>query len=189
MHLKKNIRFILGLIVFAYLSNAYAKAKPQAVESETAIQNAVLVHINAYRKQHGLSPLKMDNNMVREARQHSLDMAAHRMPFGHQDFSKRIARLHKKIKNTGAGAENVAYNYKSAQIVVQQWVRSSGHKRNIVGNYDLTGIGVIRDKQGTLYYTQLFLRTTKEHPRVSTQATRRPPFGVSFGGISFRRGA
>jgi uncharacterized protein YkwD len=188
MHLKKNISFILGFFALAFLSNAYATAKPQAVENETAIQNAVLVQINAYRKQHGLSPLKMDNNMVREARQHSLDMATHRMPFGHQDFFKRITRLHKQIKNTGAGAENVAYNYKNAQIVVQQWVRSSGHKRNIVGNYDLTGIGVIRDKQGKLYYTQLFLRTTKGNPHVSAHTARRPPFGVSFGGISFRRG-
>ncbi|USQ13349.1 CAP domain-containing protein [Legionella lytica] len=189
MHFKKYLRFIFGFIALVFLSSAYANTKPQVVESETAIQNAVLVHINTYRKQHGLPPLKMDNNMVREAKQHSLDMAAHRMPFGHQDFSKRITRLHKQIKNTGAGAENVAYNYKNAQIVVQQWLRSSGHKRNIVGNYDLTGIGVARDKQGKLYYTQLFLRTTKETPRVSTHATRRAPFGVSFGGISFRRSA
>ncbi|MFJ1268281.1 CAP domain-containing protein [Legionella lytica] len=189
MHFKKYISFILGFIALAFISNAYANVQPQVVESETAIQNAVLVHINAYRKQHGLSPLKMDNDMVREARQHSLDMATHRMPFGHQDFAKRITRLHKQLKNTGAGAENVAYNYKNAQIVVQQWVRSSGHKRNIVGNYDLTGIGVIRDKQGKLYYTQLFLRTSKGNTPKPTHATRRPPFGVSFGGISFRRSA
>ncbi|WP_058535753.1 CAP domain-containing protein [Legionella saoudiensis] len=185
---KKNIA-LFSFIALAFLSTAYANTKPQAVESETAIQNAVLMEINAYRKQHGLSPLKMENNMVREARLHSQDMATHRMPFGHQGFGKRITRLHKQIKNTGAGAENVAYNYKNAHIVVQQWLRSPGHKRNIVGNYDLTGIGVIRDKHGKLYYTQLFLRTTKANVHTPTHAARRAPFGVSFGGISFRRSA
>lgn len=159
MLFKKKIYIILSLMILTLLQNAYAASKQKSIGHETAIQNAILVHINQYRTQHRLPPLKMDNNMVREARQHSLDMATHKMPFGHQDFTKRIAHLHQQIKNSGAGAENIAYNYKDARTVVQQWIRSPGHKRNIVGNYNLTGIGVVRDKQGKLYFTQIFLRT------------------------------
>ncbi|MFT4058120.1 MAG: CAP domain-containing protein [Legionella sp.] len=172
MSLKKKI-IILGALFLSLWQTSYA----QPPLSETAIQNAVLVHINEYRHKHGLSTLHMNNDMVREAKQHSLDMAHHRMPFGHQGFLKRVERLHRRIKNSGAGAENIAYNYKDAHTVVQQWLLSPGHKRNIDGNYNLTGIGVARDNQGHLYYTQIFLRADDKQHQVSV---RRPFFGVSF---------
>lgn len=176
MNFKTKLILLISLILS---SGQIANAQPMPSQpSETAIQNAVLIHINAYRQKHGLGVLKMDQDMVREARQHSLDMANHRMPFGHQGFGKRIARLHQRVKNSGAGAENVAYNYKSARIVVEQWLRSPGHKRNIDGQYNVTGIGVARDRQGHLYYTQLFLRTGKATQQV--RSTRRPFFGASF---------
>lgn len=134
-------------------------ATPWAYASDTAIEQAVLLHINQYRHQHGLAPLKMDAKMSQEARTHSIDMAKHKIPFGHKYFQKRIAHLHQTIKNSGAGAENVAFNYKDAQDVVRNWVKSPGHQRNIVGNYHVTGIGIARDKNGKIYFTQIFLNT------------------------------
>lgn len=154
----KALIILISLLssIFQY-SHAGAPAKNK--DSDTAIQNAILVHINEYRHKHGLSPLKMDNKIVREAKNHSLDMANHTMPFGHKYFKSRIDRLHAEIKNSNAGAENVAYNYKDAQDVVKNWVRSPGHRRNIEGNYNLTGIGIARDQKGKIYFTQIFLRT------------------------------
>jgi len=32
-------------------------------------------------------------------------------------------------------AENIAYGHKSVQTVMQAWLRSPGHRRNIMGNY------------------------------------------------------
>lgn len=182
MSFKKNKIIILSSIILSLLHSAYAKPSTKHIESDTAIQNAVLVHINEYRQQHGLSKLKMDNNMIREAKRHSMDMATHKMPFGHKNFLKRVAVLHSQIKNSGAGAENVAYNYKDARTVVQQWVLSPGHKRNIVGNYNLTGIGIARDKQGKIYYTQLFLRTNEHNTSTNNRryVSARPFFGVPF---------
>jgi uncharacterized protein YkwD len=153
MSLKTKL-LILSSILGLNVSFAYAAA----VESETSIQNAVLFYINEYRQHHGLSKLTMDSRMVAQAKQHSQDMANHRMGFGHKYFEQRIATLRSQIKNTGAGSENVAYNYKNAREVVQQWVKSPGHRRNIEGHFNLTGVGVARDKQGKLYYTQMFLQ-------------------------------
>ena len=156
----KNIKttIILISLLSSLFQCAYA-APAKQVASDTAIQNAILIHINEYRQKHGLSPLKMDNRIVKEAKNHSIDMANHTMTFGHKYFKSRIDRLHSQIKNSNAGAENVAYNYKDAQDVVNNWVRSPGHKRNIDGNYNLTGIGIARDKKGKIYFTQIFLRT------------------------------
>jgi uncharacterized protein YkwD len=175
---------ILYLIFFNLLPCAYATTARKHSDSDANIQRAVLFYINEYRQQHGLSKLTMDNNIVSQAKQHSLDMATHHMPFGHKDFAKRIAKLHAQIKNSGGGAENVAYNYKNAQEVVRQWLRSPGHKRNIVGKYNLTGIGVARDKQGKLYYTQIFLQTGSK----SRYATRKH-LQLSLPFFSFRGNA
>lgn len=166
---------------FVILFNSLAQAGSHQVESETTIQNAVLFYINEYRQAHGLSKLIMDNRIVAQAKQHSLDMATHRMGFGHLDFDKRIAKLRAQIKHAGAGSENVAYNYKNAREVVNQWVRSSGHRRNIEGHFNLTGIGIVRDKQGKLYFTQIFLQTSNNPPTHTT----RPFFMRRFANYEF----
>lgn len=179
MSLKNKIIIFIS-IIFNLLPCAFAAtAAPKSIESDTAIQNAVLVYVNEYRQQHGLPKLKMDERIVVQAKQHSQDMATHRMSFGHKDFEKRIAKLRSQIKNTGGGSENVAYNYKTARIVVSQLVLSPGHKRNILGHFNLTGIGVARDKQGKLYYTQIFLQTGKN----KSYAVIRPSLSVPFFGI------
>ncbi|MFI4918758.1 MAG: CAP domain-containing protein [Legionellales bacterium] len=151
------------IILTAFLSSCvqflYADTVTTNKTSDTAIQNSILIHINEYRQQHHLPKLKMNNFIVKEAKQHSIDMANHSMPFGHKHFSQRIKKLYAQINNANAGAENVAYNYKDASDVVKNWLRSPGHKRNIDGHYNLTGIGVARDQKGKLYFTQIFVRT------------------------------
>jgi uncharacterized protein YkwD len=131
---------------------------------DTTIEHDILVYVNQYRQQHHLPPLQNNAHIAYEARNHSIDMANHTMPFGHKYFKSRIDRLHDHIKNSNAGAENVAYNYKDGQDVVKNWLKSPGHRRNIEGNYNLTGIGIARDARGKIYFTQIFLRTGKTAP-------------------------
>lgn len=167
MHFIKKI-VMLGLIAF--------HLPVLAQINDNVIQEEILVHINQYRQQHGLSKLRMHPQMVKEAKQHSRNMANHKITFGHQGFMGRIKRLRAHITHAGAGAENVAYNYKDAKTVVREWLKSPGHKRNIDGQYDLTGIGIARDKQGKIYFTELFLR-------IENQATIKKyqrPWGVPF---------
>lgn len=130
-----------------------------AAPTEEAMPLQILHYINEYRVAHGLNTLKMNEQVSEEARLHSRNMAIHRIGFGHIGFGKRIERLYKRVGNCQGGAENVAYNYKSAKTVVSEWIKSPGHRRNIVGNYNLTGIGIARDAQGKPYYTQIFLKT------------------------------
>lgn len=179
-----KVTLILIPLLLSLFQSVYAGKPTKQSDGDTAIQNAVLVHINEYRKQHGLSVLKMDNKIVVEAKKHSIDMANHSMPFGHKYFMTRIDRLHDQIKNSNAGAENVAYNYKDAQDVVKNWLRSPGHKQNIDGNYNLTGIGVARDSKGKLYFTQIFLRTG-----TSSKYAARRPFPNFLTKSFFRRNA
>jgi hypothetical protein len=63
---------------------------------------------------------------------------------------------------------------------VDGWIKSPGHRHNIVGRYNLTGIGIVRDSAGKLYYTQLFARTEKKPTQHAHQTTHhaRPRFFI-----------
>ncbi|MBF2005642.1 CAP domain-containing protein [Chlorogloeopsis fritschii PCC 9212] len=127
--------------------------------STSAIEQSVHEKINAHRATKGLSALTRNSSIDSQARTHSRNMANGSVPFGHQGFSDRV-------KNTGlsysAAAENVAYNcgYSDpATQAVKGWLNSSGHRRNIEGNYKLTGIGVAATSDGKcFYFTQIFMR-------------------------------
>ncbi len=135
-----------------------ATAATAIANTDASMQKEILYHINKYRITHGMSMLKMNNLITQEATAHSRDMAQHKMPFGHLKYEQRMGRLFKAIEHSNGGAENVAYNYKTAEIVVQEWIKSPGHRQNIRGSYNLTGIGIARDERGRMYYTQMFVR-------------------------------
>jgi uncharacterized protein YkwD len=112
--------------------------------------------INQHRKAKGLAALVNNPVIETEARRHTVAMASHRSPFGHDGFSYRSKVITSRIQGITATAENVAYGSKSAEEVVEGWLKSPGHKKNIEGKFRLTGIGVARDEKSVLYFTQIF---------------------------------
>ena len=128
--------------------------------SLTSIEQAVQTQINQYRQQHNLPPLTIDERISNIARIHSQNMASGAVPFSHNGFQERVGAI-AKIIPLSASAENVAYNkgYSDpATQAVQGWLHSSGHLRNIEGNYNQTGIGVAMNDKGEYYFTQIFIR-------------------------------
>ena len=105
--------------------------------------------------------MAIDERLVEQARIHNRNMGEGTVPFGHQGFQERVAAAGIPYKSA---AENVAYNNypDPATAAVEGWIASEGHRRNIEGNFDLTGIGVFRNEKGTYYLTQLFMLSGKE---------------------------
>lgn len=159
MEMRTRLRYkpmLLGALILMCIWTT-SQAKPQA-ETDAEMPILILQHINTYRTSHGLQALKMDPVISLEAKKHSLDMATHRLGFGHDYFNDRIKHIYARVPHCRGGAENVAYNYKNAAHVVREWIKSPGHKRNIDGRYNLTGIGIARDLKGKIYFTQMFIR-------------------------------
>lgn len=132
----------------------------QSTDSAT-IEQAVHTQINQYRQQRGLSPLTIDKNISDIARTHSQNMAKGTVPFSHNGFQERVGAIALTISYNSA-AENVAYNMgytDPATKAVQGWLNSTGHRQNIEGNYNMTGIGVAMNAKGEYYFTQLFIRS------------------------------
>lgn len=176
-----NVRLILLLLLGFGLVATFACASKPASTSKTSakssagsstsasrpvgtastapkLEDDILVLINKHRKSKGLPALT--NNLVieAEARRHSMAMATKRIAFGHEGFNIRSKIVTSKVPGTNAVAENVAFGSSTAKEVVDGWLKSPGHKKNIEGNYKLTGIGVARDQQSQLYFTQIFAR-------------------------------
>jgi uncharacterized protein YkwD len=47
---------------------------------------------------------------------------------------------------------------KPDQQAVQGWLKSPGHYKNIVGDFDMSGIGVTKNAKGEYYLTQIFIK-------------------------------
>jgi Uncharacterized protein with SCP/PR1 domains len=122
------------------------------------LERDILNLVNEYRKSRKLPPLSNNAAMEYQARMHSMNMATLRIPFGHQGLSFRMKYIKEKVSGVTEVAENVAYGNLSAKAVVQGWLKSPGHKKNIEGNYKYSGVGVARNAQNQVYFTQIFAK-------------------------------
>ena len=126
----------------------------------TALEQSVHQQVNQYRKSRNLPPLTLDSRISVQARVHSDAMASGQVPFSHQGFEERV-RLSTKSIPFRSAAENVAYNQgfsDPGRQAVEGWIKSSGHRKNMEGNFNLTGIGVSKNARGEYYFTQIFIR-------------------------------
>lgn len=59
-----------------------------------------------------------------------------------------------------AAAENIASGQRSASEVMNSWMNSSGHRANILSStYNQIGVGVAKNNNGNLYWTQMFIKS------------------------------
>ena len=128
----------------------------QSTNLET-MESDILKYVNEDRVAHGLSPLQMNELESSLAAKHSLDMSSGKVKFGHDGFNTRAKTIQKALGSAEIG-ENVAEGSMTAREVVDGWLHSPGHKKNIEGNFTLTGIGYAADKKGNIYFTQIFSR-------------------------------
>lgn len=148
--MKKMIRLMVALAMMV--------AIPGLALAQGKIEKEILELVNQHRKKKGLAALEMNAAISAAAAKHSRNMATKKIRPGHDGFDERMDKLLKEIKGTNATAENVAYGARDAERVVEMWLDSKGHRKNIEGDYNLTGIAVERAKDGTLYFTQIFMR-------------------------------
>jgi uncharacterized protein YkwD len=122
------------------------------------ISVAILYYVNLYRKSIGRVPIQPNSFESEVAMQHSIRMAKGLIPFGHEGFPSRIRMIEKQLGPMQSTAENVAMGQMTAREVVDTWLRSPSHRKNIEGNFILSGIGCARNTQGVIYYTEIFTR-------------------------------
>jgi uncharacterized protein YkwD len=145
------MRKLLLIIVILTLSSV-AGAAP-------ANPATILQGINTFRHQQGLPPLEANAAVAKIAARHSANMADHRVPFSHEGFRRRMQQLFAQFPETHGAAENVAFSdWDDATRIVNQWLSSPLHRKNILGNFNLTGIGIARGDHQRVFVTEIFLK-------------------------------
>lgn len=130
------------------------------VDSGTTVSvevQQVLKETNAYRAENGLAPLSLHLKLSQVAQQKATDMAKNRY-FSHT--SPTLGSPFDQMKANGISyrraAENIAMGQRSASEVVDAWMKSPGHRANILDR-NLTHIGIGYDANGR-YWVQQFIQ-------------------------------
>lgn len=119
-----------------------------------ALRDAVLAQVNAERAGQGLRPLTAAPALTNAAQAHACDSAT-RNRMGHQgsDGSTLATRVKREGYRFREVAENVAQGYPDPASVMQGWMASTGHRRNILSpGLRNAGLGVAIGSTGDLHW-------------------------------------
>ena len=130
---------------------------PDKNSSISAFEREVVELVNEIRKENGLSPLTIDEDLSRVARLKSQDMSDNNY-FDHTSptYGSPFDMMGKFGITYRAAAENIAKGQKTPESVVNAWMNSSGHRKNILSS-SYTHIGVGHVAKGN-YWTQMFIK-------------------------------
>ena len=138
-----------------------APSTPSTPNDIRVLETEVIRLVNAERAKAGRSALTENNEVSRVARIKSNDFIENNY-FSHN--SPTYGTPFEMLESFGitftAAAENIARGQRTAAEAMNSWMNSSGHRANILSStYNQIGVGVARANDGTLHWTQIFIRS------------------------------
>jgi uncharacterized protein YkwD len=133
-------RFPLRAFLVALALGGVASA-PVAADPAQSVLSA----INAVRAKAGCAPLKVNKALMTAAQTHARNMAEQNF-FGHTGKDGRgfASRIRSQGYRYGLAAENIAAGQPTVERAVQAWLKSPGHRRNILNcKFRDTGIAMV----------------------------------------------
>jgi uncharacterized protein YkwD len=131
-------------------------AQAAAAPADPTAEAAVLALVNEARVDAGCGALTADPALAAVARAHSADMRdrdyfSHTSPEGRSPFDRA-----EQAGVDYSRAENIAFGQADAAAVMEAWLKSPGHRANIL-DCELTKLGVgVAEGAGGPWWTQLF---------------------------------
>ncbi len=152
--IKRSLSMGVGIAAFVACFTVWAPAAPGAPGSAA---DQVIGLTNAQRAKAGCPALRADTRLTRAAQAHSSDMAARGVLSHNSAAGDPGARIRAVGYSARGWAENIASGQRGPSEVVDAWMRSPGHRANILncGLRDI-GVGLAQGRNGTPYWTQDF---------------------------------
>jgi uncharacterized YkwD family protein/spore coat assembly protein SafA len=124
-----------------------------------SIDDDVINLTNAERTKNGLKPLAADWELSRVARYKSADMRdKHYFSHTSPTYGDPFNMMRSFGINYRSAAENIAAGQRTANEVVQSWMNSPGHRKNILNaSYTHMGSGYASGGDYGHYWTQMFI--------------------------------
>jgi len=146
----------------SHISNKNKNSR--TIGSTSVLEREVFELINRKRAQSNLQPLVWSDRAAQVARLHSRNMASY-------NFFSHVGVDGKRVDGRADGAglnnwrqigENIAYNRgfgNPVESVVESWMRSPGHRQNLLGgSWKESGVGITITSNGKYYFTQVFIK-------------------------------
>lgn len=151
--------------------------KPPAPKGDAA---AMLGALNRIRAAEGLASLRYDPRLAEAAGRQASAMAKARS-MSHDVGGSFERRMDAAKLGRIRAVENVAVGYPDVPSVIEGWMASSGHRRNILYPY-ARRMGLAQARGGKDVYWALILASEEEQiPRMPQAATSAPlPFGMNL---------
>lgn len=112
---------------------------------------------NRERARRGLPALSVDPRLEAAASRHAADMASRRkMSHRGSDRSSPFQRMQAEGYQYRRAAENVAAGAFTLETLMNSWMNSPGHRRNILGPYTQAGASFATGEGGTSYWCVTF---------------------------------
>lgn len=196
---KKNLKAWLvfgGLLLVVPLASWLIPSSPSALERGSdrigwsdameadAVARDVYVRVNDERRARGLPPLEWHEGLADIARRWSEEMIATTFEHSTAEF-----RVHPEFPGTG---ENIAMGQSSSDVLHVGWMRSDGHRENILNpDYSAIGVGVVCRNDGTMWATQIFgiphgVTSSEGRPATQAEPIERQDPGVGCPGTRAR---
>ena len=133
-----------GMVALAApVSTSADRGRPEWTEADALSRGSVLAAMNGYREKRDLPPLRRNARLDAAAADRIRDMFAqgyfdHVAPDGTPPF---VWVRHRGYTYAALG-ENLASGQRGARQVVEAWMRSKGHRANILGDFEDVGIAI-----------------------------------------------
>jgi uncharacterized protein YkwD len=132
-----------AVVLAAPLSTSAERRRPEWTEAGDVSRGALLRAMNEERERRGLPPLHRNVRLDAAAGDRIHDMFEHGYfdhvaPDGTEPFVWVRDRGYRYVRV----GENLATGQRAARQVVEQWMGSPGHRANVLGNFEDTGIAI-----------------------------------------------
>ncbi len=137
------------LIIVAAVAVAVAAT---AIPAHAGNEGTLLARINASRASAGKAPVEVYWDLTDDARSHTNAMVAAGSVFHNPSLGSVTGVWQALGENVGMGLD--------ANSLHDAFMASSGHRANILGDYNYVGIGTAVDVDGYLWATVVFMKAT-----------------------------
>jgi uncharacterized protein YkwD len=137
------------------ISQPGARGVP-AIDPSAMVAELIAAH-NSVRAKAGMPELVVNPQLEAAAQRQARDMAGRRrMSHRGSDGSSPFRRMADAGYQFRSAAENVAMGQQTVDVLMGDWMRSRGHRHNILGNYTEIGAAGAIDRFGTPYWCVTF---------------------------------
>jgi len=130
--------------------------EPEDLDLETIRERLLALH-NKVREEEKLKSLEVSPKLQEAAQKHADEMAeTGELTHEGKDGSKPADRIKAEGYRYRRCGENIAYGPTTPKEVMEGWLDSPPHKKNILGSFTQIGMGHAKSKDGTPYWCVTF---------------------------------